>query len=136
MEVQVPDIRANRVPRELVNTIKKAILDRNVPSIREATIEAFDLWLAADHQTDTLAKDRDQDQPGFAAPLVPPDVQSELYAKTQLAIAMLQDVLEEWQHAQEGSAGQSPREGSESASGHLEEGDRRDPGRDRKAKAN
>lgn len=54
----MPDIRANRVPQELVKTIKKAILDREVPSIREATIEAFELWLAAD------GKARPAPQPG------------------------------------------------------------------------
>jgi len=42
----VADIRANRVPKELVKAIKQAILDREIPSIREAAIEAFEIWLS------------------------------------------------------------------------------------------
>jgi hypothetical protein len=40
------DIRANRVPDELLDRIKHAIVNRKVSSIREAAIEAFEEWLA------------------------------------------------------------------------------------------
>ncbi len=56
-------------------------------------------------------------EPTPSAPIVGLD--SKLYLKASQAVAMLQDVLEEWPHAKTGQAGQDTGEGTFSEGGDL-----------------
>lgn len=68
-----------------------------------------------------------------SAPVVSLD--SKLYLKASQAVAMLQDVLEEWPHAKAGSAGQDTGTGTASEGGDLEAGNLGPAGRGLKKKA-